>query len=83
MAALEYPIATEKALGIVDRENTITYIVKLNSGKAEIKKEFEETFKVKVERVNTVRTPDNMKRAYIKLKKEFPASEIVKRLKLI
>ena len=83
MAALEYPIATEKALGIVDRENTITYIVKLNSDKAEIKKEFEETFKVKVERVNTVRTPDNMKRAYIKLKKEFPASEIVKRLKLI
>ncbi len=81
--ALQYPIATEKALNITEKENTIIYVVSYDSTKESIKKEFESTFKVKVARVNTVIEPNNVKRAYIKLKKEYPASEIAKKLKLV
>ncbi len=83
MSILQYPVATEKALNLVERENVITYVVDIGAGKPEIKKEFESTFKVKVIGINTVRTPYNRKRAYIRLTKEFPASEIAKRLKLV
>ena len=81
--ALQYPIATEKALNITEKENTIIYVVSYDSTKESIKKEFESTFKVKVSKVNTVIEPNNVKRAYIKLKKEYPASEIAKKLKLV
>lgn len=82
-SVLQYPIATEKALNIAESGNTIIYVVAYSSGKSAIKKEFEEMFKVRVERVNTVIGPDNTKRAYIKLRKEFPASDIAKKLKLV
>ncbi|MGC8479473.1 MAG: 50S ribosomal protein L23 [Candidatus Micrarchaeia archaeon] len=83
MNALEYPIATEKALNLAERNNTIIYVVSNKSTKKDIKKEFEETFKVKIEKVNTVNEPNNIKRAYIVLKKEYLASEIAKKLKLV
>ncbi|MEM0201120.1 MAG: 50S ribosomal protein L23 [Candidatus Micrarchaeaceae archaeon] len=81
--ALEYPIATEKALNMTERNNTIIYVVTHDSTKTSIKKEFEDTFKVKVQKVNTVLEPNNVKRAYITLKKEYLASEIAKKLKLV
>ncbi len=80
---LQYPIATEKALNMTERENIIIYVVSYDSTKAAIKKEFEDTFKVKVAKVNTVIEPNNIKRAYIRLKKEYQASEIAKKLKLV
>ncbi len=81
--ALQYPIATEKALNMTEKENIIVYVVSYDSTKTQIKKEFEETFKVKIAKVNTVIEPNNLKRAYIRLKKEYPASEIAKKLKLV
>ena len=50
MNNLLYPIATEKAINMIERNNVITYIVDTRSSKAEIKKEFEDVFKVKVDR---------------------------------
>lgn len=83
MSVLQYPIATEKALTVIDKENVIVYVVNLNAKKDEIRREFENTFKVKVKRVNTEIRPENVKRAYIRLNKEFSASDIAKRLKLV
>ncbi|MCL4552272.1 MAG: 50S ribosomal protein L23 [Candidatus Marsarchaeota archaeon] len=83
MNALLYPIATEKALGKVDKENTIIYVVDMRSDKTAIRKEFEKTFGVKVSSVNTVRTIRNIKKAYIKLDKGVKASEIARKMKLV
>ncbi|HUB92742.1 MAG TPA: 50S ribosomal protein L23 [Candidatus Saccharimonadales bacterium] len=83
MSVLQYPIATEKALNLVEMQNTIVYVVNLTANKTEIRKEFEDTFKVKVQRVNTAIEPYNMKRAYIKLAAGFTASDIAKKLKLV
>lgn len=83
MAVLQYPIATEKALNKVELENTITYVVHLKANKTQIRKEFEDTYKVKVDRVNTAIEPYNEKRAYIRLAKGFQASDVAKKLKLV
>ncbi len=83
MSVLQYPIATEKALNMVEAQNTITYVVDMAAGKMEIKKDFEETFKVKVKRVNTAIEPSNIKRAYICLDAGSSASDIAKKLKLV
>lgn len=83
MSVLLYPLATEKAIGKVDKDNVITYVVALNATKQQVKKEFEEMFGVKVEKVNMFIDPKNNKKAYIKLSKEFKASDIALKLKLV
>jgi large subunit ribosomal protein L23 len=83
MNPLLYPIATEKAINMIERNNVITYVVDLRSKRDEVKKEFERIFKVKVDKVNIEIEPRNRKRAYIKLNKSFKASDIALKLKLV
>ncbi|MCL4373682.1 MAG: 50S ribosomal protein L23 [Candidatus Marsarchaeota archaeon] len=83
MSVLMYPLATEKAIGKVEKENVITYIVSNTATKASIKEEFEKAFEVKVSRVNTENLPTNTKKAYIKLAKGFKASDVAVKLKLV
>ncbi len=83
MSVLMYPLATEKAINMIDRDNVITYVVALNATKKDVKDEFEKLFNVKVEKVNIQRDPKNNKKAYIKLSKEFRASDIALKLKLV
>jgi len=83
MTSLIYPIATEKAINMIERDNIITYIVSMNATKKEIKEEFEKMFNVKVARVSTIREPSNRKKAYIKLTPQYKASDIALKLKLI
>jgi ribosomal protein L23 len=83
MNALLYPIATEKVLGSVDRDNMIVYVVDMRSNKKQIKEEFEKMFGVKVDKINTSITIKNMKKAYIRINKASKASDIARRLKLV
>jgi ribosomal protein L23 len=80
---LKYPLATEKSVGIVDRNNIITYIVDQRASKTEIKKEFERSFSVKVKRINTINLPKNTKKAFIKLAKGYNAADVAVKLKLV
>lgn len=83
MGALMYPLATEKALNMIDRNNIICYIVDFRSDKIAIKKEFEETFGVKVAKVNTAMSIKNTKKAFITLKPQFKAADVARKLKLL
>lgn len=83
MRVLKYPVATEKAVGMVDRFNTIIYVADFRASKSDIRKEFEEVFNVKVDRINTVNMPSNIKKAFIKLKRPYKASDIAIKLKLV
>ncbi len=83
MAILKYPLATEKAVGIIDQKNTIVYVVDMRASRTTIKSEFEKTFNVKVKRVNTVNMPTNYKKAYIQLTSQYKASYIAVKLKLV
>ncbi|MFH1801335.1 MAG: 50S ribosomal protein L23 [archaeon] len=73
------PIATEKAVMKIETENILTFQAKKQKTKEEIKKEIEEIFGVKIERVRTL-IRGNKKYAYVKLKKEFPAIDLATKL---
>ena len=79
---LRYPVSTEKSMKLMESENKIVFIVEQDAKKEEIKKAIEETFKVKVSKVNTS-IQKGEKKAYIKLTKETPAIDIATQLGII
>ncbi len=83
MEVLLYPIATEKAINMIERDNIISFIVDMRSTKKNVKEEFEKRFNVKVDKVSILRDPTNKKKAYIKLNPAYKASDIALKLKLI
>lgn len=76
------PITSEKAVKLIEAENTLLLRTERRARKEEIKKEFEKMFKVKVKKVNVL-AKGNEKRAYITLKKEFKAIDIATKLGMI
>jgi large subunit ribosomal protein L23 len=76
------PVTSEKAVKLIELENTLIFRVERKSRKEEIKKEFEETFKVGVEKIRTL-IRKNEKYAYIKLEKKNPAIDVATKLGMI
>jgi len=76
------PIATEKAIMKVETENILTFLVDEKTTKQEIKKEIEDLFKVRVEKVRT-QVRGNKKIAYVKLNKKDLAIDIATKLGLM
>jgi len=80
---IEYPLLSEKAVGAIEKENKIVFIVRKDSTKQEIKEEVERLYKVKVADVNTMISIKGKKKAYVKLTPEFKATDIATKLKII
>lgn len=76
------PVTTEKAVRMIELANIITIEEDKRKGRDEIKKEFEETFKVKVDKVNTL-IRNNKKFCYLKLNAKNPAIDVATKLGMI
>ena len=76
------PIITEKAVMMIERENILTFEFQKEMTKKEIKKEVEEIFNVKVDKINTL-VKKNRKYAYVKLNEKNPAIDVATKLGLI
>lgn len=76
------PIVTEKAVMMIETQNVLTFETEKNRIKDEIKKELEDLFKIKIEKIRSL-IKDNKKYFYVKLKKEFPAIDIATKLGII
>ena len=83
MSIIIHPISSEKAVKLMESENKLLFIVKKSASKADIKKSVEESFKVKVLKVNTQITPAGKKKAYVKLSAENPAIDVATQLGLL
>ncbi|RLG53103.1 MAG: 50S ribosomal protein L23 [Thermoproteota archaeon] len=77
------PLATEKALRLIEKENKLTFYVAKWANKHQIKRAVEEAFDVRVVKVNTLITPRGLKKAYVKLAPEYSASDIATRLGIL
>ncbi|MFP3161869.1 MAG: 50S ribosomal protein L23 [Acidilobus sp.] len=77
------PLMSEKALRLVEELNTLTFLVRRDANKHEIKRAVERLYGVKVEKVNTLITPQGEKKAYVKLSKEYKASDVAAKLGLL
>jgi len=76
-------VATEKALTYIENHNTLTFIVDIRATKHDIKRAVEKLFDVKVAEVRTLITPKGEKKAYVRLKPEYKASDIATRLGIL
>ena len=76
------PLTTEKAVRLIELNNTLIVEVDRKKTKANIKKEFEEVFNVKIDSINVL-IRRNKKIAYVKLNAKNPAIDIATRLGMI
>ena len=76
------PVTTEKAVRMIEGENTLIFAVERREARDQVKKDFEKTFDVKIERINII-NKKNEKYAIIKLKKGHKAIDIATKLGMI
>ncbi len=80
---IKHPLATEKAIRLMESENKLVFVVHAKAKKQEIKNAVEELFKVKVASVNTLVSMKGEKRAYVQFAPENPAIDIATTLGLM
>ncbi|MBD3312093.1 50S ribosomal protein L23 [archaeon] len=77
------PVTSEKSVRLMESDNKLTLIVNRNANKQKIKKAVEDLFNVKVVKVNTLNTPSNEKKAFVKLSSDDIALDIGAELGMI
>ena len=78
-----FPLISEKAINMIERENKITFISKKDATKATVKEAIEKMFGVKVDGVNVLNDMKGRKKCIVKINKSFKADEIATKLGVI
>ena len=73
------PVTTEKAVKLIELENTLLFEVDRRKNKDKIKKDIEKIFSVKVDKIRTL-IKGNKKFAYVKLNEKNPAIDLATKL---
>jgi len=75
-------VTTEKAVKLIDTENTLVFQTGRNERKEGIKREVEKIFGVKVDKIRTLMR-NNKKIVYVRLIKSNPAIDVATKLGMI
>jgi len=78
-----YPLMTEAASLMVEKENKLVFIINLKASKSDVKKAVEDLYEVKVERVNVLTTPQGEKKAFVKLHPDYKATDVAIKLGIL
>lgn len=78
-----YPLMTEAASLMVERDNKLIFIVNLKADKIDVKNAVEQLYEVKVDKVTMLTTPQGEKKAFVKLKPEYRASDVAIKLGIL
>jgi large subunit ribosomal protein L23 len=78
-----YPLMTESASLMVEKDNKLIFIVNLKAGKSDVKRAVEQLYEVEVDRVSVLITPQGEKKAFVKLKPEYKASDVAIKLGIL
>mgnify|MGYP006267982453 FL=1 len=82
-AVIKYPLVSEDAVTLIEAENKITFIVDAGASKNDVRRAVEELYEVRVDRVNSVITPEGRKKAYVKLTADYKASDLAVKLGIL
>jgi len=80
---IRFPLMTESASLMVEKENKLVFIVNLKAGKNDVKKAVEELYEVKVEKVSLLITPQGEKKAFVKLHPDYKAADVAIKLGML
>jgi large subunit ribosomal protein L23 len=78
-----YPLMTESASLMVERDNKLIFIVNLKAGKSDVKRAVEQLYEVKVDKITMLITPQGEKKAFVKLTPEYKASDVAIKLGIL
>ena len=78
-----YPLMTESASLMVEKENKLAFVVNLKASKSDVKRAVEQLYEVKVESVNTQVTPRGEKKAFVKLHPDYKAADVAIKLGIL
>jgi len=78
-----YPLVSEKAVGMIESQNKLHFIVNPKSSKPEIRKAVEALYNVKVVRIRTVRDMKGRKKALVQLSKDQKAQDVATRIGIL
>ena len=76
------PVTSEKAVRLIELNNTLIFETDRRQSKTEVKEEIENEFKVKVEKMNSL-IRRNKKYVYAKLNAKNPAIDVATKLGMI
>jgi large subunit ribosomal protein L23 len=78
-----YPLMTESASLMVEKENKLVFAVNMKANKIDVKRAVEQLYEVKVESVNTQITPTGEKKAFVKLHPDYKAADVAIKLGIL
>lgn len=78
-----YPLMTESASLMVEKDNKLMFIVNIKAGKNDVKRAVEQLYEVKVDKITLLITPHGEKKAFVKLKPEYKASDVAIKLGIL
>jgi large subunit ribosomal protein L23 len=78
-----YPLMTESASLMVEKDNKLIFVVNIKAGKSDVKKAVEQLYEVQVDRITMLTTPQGEKKAFVRLKPEFRASDVAIKLGIL
>jgi large subunit ribosomal protein L23 len=79
---IKFPMMTERSVNMIE-ENKLVFIVDLRATKDDIKAAVQELYEVEATTVNTLITSQGEKKAFVRLKDEFDASDVAIRLGIL
>eukprot|EP00562_Extubocellulus_spinifer_P024895 CAMPEP_0178661530 /NCGR_PEP_ID=MMETSP0698-20121128/27747_1 /TAXON_ID=265572 /ORGANISM="Extubocellulus spinifer, Strain CCMP396" /LENGTH=141 /DNA_ID=CAMNT_0020304339 /DNA_START=64 /DNA_END=487 /DNA_ORIENTATION=- len=79
-SVIKYPLTTESSMKLIEDSNTLVFIVNIKSNKRQIKSAVKELYNIDCDKVNTLITPRGLKKAYVRLSKEFDALDVATEL---
>jgi len=80
---VRFPLMTEAASIMVEKENKLVFMVNLKADKNDVKMAVEELYEVKVAHVNLLITPQGEKKAFVKLQPEYRAADVAIKLGIL
>ena len=80
---VKYPLMTERSVNMIENENKLVFMVDRGATKHMIADAIKELYEVEAETVNTLITKKGEKKAFIKLKDEYDASDVAIRLGIL
>lgn len=80
---INFPLMTESASLMVEKDNKLIFVVNRNADKADVKRAVEILYEVKVKKVNLLITPQGVKKAFVKLTPEYRASDVAIKLGIL
>jgi large subunit ribosomal protein L23 len=80
---INYPLMTESASLMVEKDNKLIFVVNTKAGKTDIKRAVETLYEVKVSKINILITPQGVKKAFVKLTSDYRASDVAIKLGIL